>query len=111
MSKKENNQIVLLFNCATIETAIASISDLNGNNERCENIYDIKCISNLKKELNLSPNFSYHSDEMRNMDLTAKGAEDLFFEDIMNNKKNFFEFNVNQEKEIYAISKLNSESN
>ena len=105
-SKRETEQHVLIFNCATIETAIASVSDINGNNERCENLYDIKCISNSNKILKLAKNFTYNSAEMQNMDITSEGAQYLFFEEIKNNNKKYFEFNLNNKREIIAISKL-----
>ena len=103
----KHNQIV--FKCATIETAIASVSDLDGNNERCENLYGIKCTSNNKEELGLKNDFAYFSDEMQNMDLTAEGTRQLFFEDLQSKEQIYFEFNLNKNREIIAISKLTVE--
>ncbi len=104
---KKSEQCILTVNCATIETAIASVSDINGNSEHCENLYDIECISYSKEKLKLTKNFTYHSSEMQNMDITSEGAQDLFFEELKNSNQKYFELNLNNKREVITISKLN----
>ena len=104
--KNDTENKFLKLKCASIEIAIASVSDENGNNEHCENLYDIKCISNQNYNFKLANKFAYSSDEMKNMDITAENGQKLFFEDIKSTKNAYFEMKSNKKREIIAVSKL-----
>lgn len=95
---------VIRYNCATIATAIASVSDEAGM-ERCENIYELECIAAVKDRLILSDSFTYFSEAMRAMDYNATGARNLFFETLKGKQTPYFEFRV-VNNELSAISKI-----
>lgn len=90
----------LRFNCAAIETGIASISDENGRNEREKFIYDISCVATTDQSLELSQDFKYFTEEMQ--------AQKDFYHVIHDNQKLVFEFRMEGTK-IISISKLNME--
>jgi hypothetical protein len=46
---------------------------------------------------------------MRNIDITFKGAQDMFFEELNSNNKTFFEFTLDDKKEVISILKINKE--
>jgi hypothetical protein len=95
--KNEGNRRVLLFNCATIHTGIASISDADGKNEREKFIYDLDCISAIEQSEELSDDFKYYTESMRS-------PED-FFQDLNEDKKFFYEFILENQK-IKSILKV-----
>lgn len=95
----------LQLNCVTIALAIASVTDLEGN-EYCENLYHIECISNAVKEMKLSNKFTYSSVETQNIDITKESGQTLFFKEIEKKDKSYFEFRVDHEGEIATIKKL-----
>ncbi|WP_270090748.1 hypothetical protein [Sphingobacterium sp. SYP-B4668] len=90
----------LRFNCAAIETGIASISDENGRNEREKFIYDIGCVATTDQSLELSQDFKYFAEEMQ--------SQKDFLYVIHDNQKLVFEFRMEGTK-IISISKLNME--
>lgn len=97
--EKEKNKMILMFHCATIVTGIASMSDLNGNNEHCENMYDVQCVSYKNTPLQLSENFKYFTDIMQ--------PQDIFFKELQNKENSYFELTLDSERKITSISKLN----
>lgn len=107
--KKETKANLIVFKCAEIETAIASVSDMDGLNERCKNLYDIKCTSNTNQELPLRIDFSYFSEDIQNMKLTKEAAQHHFFEELNSEKIKYYEFNVNAAREITAVTKLTTD--
>ncbi len=86
----EAGRRVVHFNCATIETAIASVSDAESNNEQCTNLYDLKCVSSQEHRLDLSDDFTYFT--------TKTIPQHRFFETLENDKNSFFEFTLEKQK-------------
>lgn len=107
--KKETKAHSIVFKCAEIETAIASVSDLHGGNERCKNLYDINCTSNTNQELPLRKDFSYFSEDIQNMKLTKEAAQHHFFDELNSEKIKYYEFNLNTAREITAVTKLTTD--
>lgn len=95
--KKEGNRRVLLFNCATIQTGIASISDAEGKNEREKFIYNLECVSTIQQRQNLSDDFKYYTESMQS-------PED-FFKVLKEDKKLFYELTF-EKQEIKSILKV-----
>ncbi|SDD26941.1 hypothetical protein [Niabella drilacis] len=95
--KGEGGRKGLLFNCAAIETGVASINDENGLNERETFIYNIRCVSDLEQGLELSEDFKYFVKEMQ--------TQQDFFKAIGEDQKLFFEVTV-EGKKIKSIRKL-----
>ena len=95
--KNEENRKVLLFNCATIHTAIASISDADGKNEREKFIYELDCISAIEQSQELSDDFKYYTESMQS-------SED-FFQSLNEGKKFFYELTFEKQK-IKSILKV-----
>lgn len=98
------DKTMISYSCADIATAIASVSDVEGN-EHCENLYELQCVSSTKNSLMLSDSFIYFSEEMAAMDLTGAGSQNLFFEALKSKPVAYFEFTV-VNKEIRAITKI-----
>lgn len=88
--KKDGNRTVMLFNCATIQTAIASVSDVHGMNEREKFIYDLDCVSVKERSQELSNDFKYFTEAMQSP------AE--FFEALKGGEKLFFELTLEEQK-------------
>ena len=103
-AEAEAEKISLSFNCVDIETAIASVSVPKGN-EVCINLYEVKCTSKVARKINLSEKFSY-SEEGSIAKLTADESRNLFFKQIADSDKNYFEFFLNEKKEVVFIYKL-----
>ncbi|MEJ5146579.1 MULTISPECIES: hypothetical protein [unclassified Sphingobacterium] len=95
--KNEKNRRVLLFNCATVHTGIASISDADGKNEREKFIYDLDCISAIEQSQELSDDFKYYTESMQS-------SED-FFQSLNEEKKFFYELTFEKQK-IKSILKV-----
>lgn len=87
----------MLFNCATILTGIASISDDDGKNEREKFIYDLDCISAIEHSQELSDDFKYYTESMQS-------SED-FFQSLNEDKKFFYELTFEKQK-IKSILKV-----
>ncbi|MEJ5103967.1 hypothetical protein [Chryseobacterium sp. MYb328] len=97
--KKDAENSLLEFRCASILIGTASVSDISGNNEHCEAMYSIQCVSSVNKELQLSTNFKYFTDKLQ--------SKDMFFEDLKNNEDDYFEFRLAPDRKIISISRLN----
>ena len=92
----------LSYNCASIETAMASITNLDGN-EVCENINDLICKSNTRFSRPNSKNVKYFNDDDI---IILKSEEDKNVLKIdFKNPKNFFEITLNKKQEINSITK------
>ncbi|WP_131724354.1 hypothetical protein [Chryseobacterium indologenes] len=96
--KKEAKNITLVFRCASIVTGTASVSDVHGNNEHCEALYDVQCVSSVDARLQLSGDFKYFTDQLR--------LQQLFFEDLKSNAEYYFEFRLDKDRKINSISRL-----
>lgn len=92
------------YHCADIAIAIASVSSVNGE-EQCENLYERQCVSPRKDSLMLSDRFTYFSEEMKEMDLSGSGAQNLFFEALKSKATAYFEFTV-RNKELRSVTKI-----
>jgi hypothetical protein len=97
--KKEAENHILKFRCASVLIGTASVDDINGNNEHCEAMYSIQCVSSVNQELQLSPSFKYFTDKLQ--------SQDLFFKDLKSKEDNYFEFRLAPDKSIISISRLN----
>lgn len=102
---KEHHQNSINFNCATVEKAIASMIDLNGNNEYCKNIYDIKCKSSKNENLILSNEFTYYPDEIMNREMNNADSQKLFYRELHTDNQ-FYKFELNSKREIIRITKI-----
>ncbi len=96
--KKTSAGNSLLFNCASVEKGIASVSDENGENEREQYIYDINCISATDHSIELSEDFKYFTEILQ--------PQEHFFEAIKNSEKLFFEFTL-EDRKVKLVLKLN----
>lgn len=97
--KKDSPNNTLEFRCASVLEGTASVSDINGNDERCAAMYSIECVSSVNKELELSPDFKYFTDQLQ--------LQDMFFEDLKNKDDDYFEFRLSPDKKIISISRIN----
>lgn len=95
----------LSFNCTSVEMTVAEIIDVNGIRQ-CENRCNFKCASTSKSVFPLEKNFYYFKAEIREMDITPENAQKLFFQDIKDKKKGYYEFRLNKKREIQSIYKL-----
>ncbi|APT23253.1 hypothetical protein B0A78_13945 [Flavobacterium columnare NBRC 100251 = ATCC 23463] len=108
LNKRENKNI-LKFNCANLSIGIASVEDENREGEYCANLYDIECVTDYSKEYILAEKFTYYSSASKHLDATSKDAQNLFFSEIKNIQNLYFEFKMNNNKEIISINKLDIE--
>lgn len=97
--KKETNRNLLIFRCASVLTGTASVSDINGNNEHCEAMYDVQCVSSVDTSLPLSESFQYFTDHLQ--------VQNLFFEDVKEKKEDYFELTLGPDRKIISVSRLN----
>lgn len=97
--KKEAENYVLIFHCASVLTGTASVSDVNGNNEHCEAMYEVGCVSSDNTRLQLSEDFTYFTDQLL--------PQPQFFEEVKTDENYYFEFTLGQDKKIKSIAKLN----
>ena len=95
---------IIHYNCAAIEVAIASVSDESGM-ERCENLYELQCVSAVKNSLVLSDSFTYFTEAMDTMKIVPADVQRLFFEVLKRKETAYFQFTV-VSKELKAISKI-----
>ncbi|WP_312301723.1 hypothetical protein [Chryseobacterium sp.] len=97
--KKETENDILVFHCASVLTGTASVNDMDSNNEYCETMYDIQCISSVDSYMQLSENFQYFTGKLQ--------SQDLFFEDLKRGKDYYFELSSAPDGKIISISRLN----
>jgi len=97
--KEEAKNTMLAFRCASILTGTASVSDVNGNNEHCEAMYDVQCVSSVDITLPLSGDFKYFTDQLQ--------LQQLFFEDLKSKEDHYFELRLDNDRKINSITKLN----
>ncbi|AZA79577.1 hypothetical protein EG347_19805 [Chryseobacterium sp. G0186] len=95
--KMEAGAQILLFNCAAIETGIASLSDETGENEREKYIYEIRCVSTKIHSVKLGEDFKYFKEAMQ--------SQEDFFEALKGGEKPFFEFTL-EDRKIRSVLKL-----
>lgn len=97
--KEEAKKPMLIFRCASILIGTASVSDVNGNNEHCEAMYDVQCVSSADTALPLSGDFKYFTDQLQ--------LQQLFFEDLKSKEDHYFELRLDKDRKINSISRLN----
>lgn len=101
---EKNSQIE--YHCAEIETAIASVTNEDGE-EICEDLIDIRCTSNNSFALQLADKFKYWDDDLKKRILTDNERKEYFLSKIKNGGNDLlFEFELNDKKEIISINKL-----
>lgn len=71
------------YNCVSVDFNIKSIF----NSKESKESHSVDCISDEVKKLKLTKDFSYSTEVMKYMELTAEGARLDFFEEVKNNKK------------------------
>jgi len=96
--KEEAKNMILTFRCASILTGTASVSDVNGNNEHCEAMYDVQCVSSVDTGLQLSKDFKYFTDQLQ--------LQQLFFEDLKSKEDHYFELRLDKDRKINSITRL-----
>ncbi|GGG55744.1 hypothetical protein GCM10007332_16770 [Epilithonimonas arachidiradicis] len=101
----KNNQGFINYNCAEVEIAIASITDSAGD-EVCENLVDVKCISNKTYSLKLASKLNYSSSKFKEINSTDESDKRFLMNELKANAKQIFELNINKQREIISIRKF-----
>ena len=101
----KDNQEFISYNCAEVEIAIASVTD-SGGNESCENLVDVKCISNQSYSLKLANKLNYTSAKFKEINLNDESDKRFLIDEFKENSKQIFEVNIDKNKEIIAIKNL-----
>lgn len=101
----KENQGFINYNCAEIEIGIASVTDSAGN-EVCENLVDVKCISNKTYSLKLSNKLNYSSTKFKEINSTDESDKRFLMNELKANSKQIFELNIDKQREIVSIKKL-----
>lgn len=89
------------FNCQLIDVAIASVTDNEGN-EKCTNMYDLKCSSNEWHRLTLAEDFNYTSDDAE-YNVNSKIS---FIENLQRENGQTFKFYLNSKRELKSASRI-----
>jgi len=101
----KDNQGFINYNCAEIEIAIASVTDSTGN-ESCENLVDVKCISNKTYSLKLASKLNYSSSKFKEINSTDESDKRFLMNEIKAISKQIFELNIDKQREIVSIKKF-----
>lgn len=101
----KDNQGFINYNCAEVEIAIASVTDSAGD-ESCENLVDIKCISNKTYSLKLASKLNYTSAIFKEINLTDESDKRFLMNELKANTKQIFELNIDKQREIVSIKNL-----
>lgn len=101
----KDHQGFIDYNCAEVEIAIASVTDSTGN-EFCENLVDVKCVSNKTYSLKLASKLHYTSTEFKKINSTNEADKRFLIDELKENSKQIFELNIDKQREIVSIRKL-----
>ncbi|SDE91875.1 hypothetical protein [Epilithonimonas hungarica] len=101
----KDNQNFISYNCAEVEVATASVTDTSGN-ESCENLVNVKCISNKTYSLKLASKLNYTSTKFKELNSTDESDKRFLINELNNNTKQIFELNIDKQREILSIKKF-----
>ncbi|UQB68500.1 hypothetical protein [Epilithonimonas zeae] len=101
----KDNQGFINYNCAEVEIAIASVTDSTGS-EFCENLTDVKCISNKTYSLKLASKLDYTSTKFKKINSTDESDKRFLMNELKANAKQIFELNIDKQREIVSIRKF-----
>lgn len=98
-----NSDHKISLNCSEVEVAIAEMLSKDGN-PYCENLYNLKCISNTKHSFPLTSDFYYSSEAPTDSLLDQSEGEAALNIQLQKKKQALYEISLNEKREINQIT-------
>jgi|GEM_PF-2481804 len=101
----KDHQGIINYNCAEVEIAIASVTDSAGN-EFCENLVDVRCISNKTYKLKLANRLDYTSQKFVEINTDSKSDKAFLISEFKKNAKQIYRFDLDKKRQVVSITKI-----